>query len=260
MARKRVGFWYRLAVVVLKPLLLLIARRDWQHRDRLPRTGGIVVVANHTSHLDPLAVAHYLWDNDRPPRALAKSSLFGVFFVGRLLRGAGQIPVYRETTDAGASLRDAVDAVRRGEAVLVYPEGTITRDPRLWPMRGKTGAARIALTTDCPVIPVAQWGPQAVLAPYSRRFRLFPRRTFHLVTGEPVDLDDLRGRPLTAEVLDEATDRIIAALTELVAGLRGEVPPTEPFDQRTIVAPRIGDPKLAYERLDDEPRRHRRQG
>ena len=66
-------------------------------------------------------------------------------------------------------MRDAIAAIESGEAVVVYPEGTLTRDPALWPMTGKTGAARIALATGCPVIPMAQWGAQRVLAPYGKR-------------------------------------------------------------------------------------------
>ena len=65
----------------------------------------------------------------------------------------------------------------------IYPEGTITKDPDLWPMIGKTGAARVALETGCPVIPIAQWGPQEILAPYSKRLRLLPPKTVHVLAG-----------------------------------------------------------------------------
>jgi hypothetical protein len=114
--------------------------------------------------------------------------------------------------------------------VAVYPEGTITRDKALWPMQGKTGAARIALTTGAPVIPVAQWGAQELLAPYAKRPRLFPRKTMKVLAGPPVDLDEFRGRELTAEVLRGATDRIMDAVTELLAKLRDE--PAPPREQR----------------------------
>src|SRR5690606_26072419 len=134
-------------------------------------------------------------DNGRPPRYLAKEAVFRVPVVGRIIKGAGQIPVYRETVDAARSVRDAVAAVEAGECVVVYPEGTITRDPELWPMTGKTGAARIALTTGAPVIPLGMWGAQDVMPPYRARLRLLPRKTMRVIAGEPVDLDDLRGRP-----------------------------------------------------------------
>ena len=79
------------------------------------------------------------------------------------MRHAGQIPVYRETGRAADAYRAAVAAVRGGEGVAVYPEGTLTRDPDLWPMVGKTGVARLALDDAGPVIPVAQWGAQDLL-------------------------------------------------------------------------------------------------
>jgi 1-acyl-sn-glycerol-3-phosphate acyltransferase len=123
--------------------------------------------------------------------------------------------------------------VEAGRAVVVYPEGTITGDPDLWPMRGHTGAARIALQTAAPVVPVGQWGAQDIL--YGNRLgvpRLLPRKTFHLVTGTPVALDDLRGVPMTAAVLTEATTRIMDAITALVAELRQEPPPAVRFDPR----------------------------
>lgn len=245
MARTKPGFWFWFAVVILKPLLLMVTGRDWRHRERVPRQGGVVVVTNHNSHLDPLVVAHFLWDLKRPVRFLAKSSMFDVPFVGMVVRGAKQIPVYRETTEAGASVRAAVAAVQQGECVVVYPEGTLTRDPGLWPMVGKSGAARIALTAGCPVIPLVHWGANELLAPYSTRPHLLPRKTMHVTVGDPVDIDDLRGRPMDAALLKEATDRIMAAITQLLAELRQEEPPAQRFDPRSAGVPVIGNPRRA---------------
>ena len=102
--------------------------------------------------------------------------------------------------------REMVAAVRHGECVVVYPEGTLTRDPAQWPMTGKTGAARIALETGCPVIPVGQWGPQQLLPPYSMRPHLLPRKHVTMRAGDPVDLSDLVALPRTPEVVQQATD------------------------------------------------------
>lgn len=99
-------------------------------------------------------------------------------------------------------------------------------------MTGRTGAARVALETECAVVPIAQWGPQEILAPYSKRLRLFPRKRVQIAAGPPVDLDDLRGQPVTKELLTTATDRIIAAITEGLTQFRHEEPPVEPFDPR----------------------------
>jgi 1-acyl-sn-glycerol-3-phosphate acyltransferase len=130
-----------------------------------------------------------------------------------------------------------------GELVVVYPEGSLTRDPDLWPMRGKTGAARLALLAGVPVIPVVQWGPQEVLAPYSRRLHLVPRRTVTLAAGEPVILDDLLDRPIDAALLKEANDRIMAALTAGVEQLRGQTAPAQRFDPRQAGISEFGRPR-----------------
>ena len=126
---------------------------------------------------------------------------------------------------------------------MVYPEGTITRDPDSWPMVGKSGAARIALETGCPVIPVGQWGAQALLAPYAKRPDLFPRKTVTMKVGDPVDLSDLIEKERTPQVIAEATARIMAALTALVAEIRGEQAPAERFDPRKAGVAQIGNPR-----------------
>jgi 1-acyl-sn-glycerol-3-phosphate acyltransferase len=256
-ARRKQEPAYAFAAAVLRPLMMLLTRRRWTHTDRLPATGGVVVVPNHLSHVDPLVVAHYLYDNGRLPRFLAKASLFDVFFVGQILRGARQIPVYRESREAGDAFREAVLAVREGECVVVYAEGTLTRDPDLWPMVGKTGAARIALETGCPVLPMAAWGPQDLLAPYGKRPHLFPRPTMQVTLGPAVDLSDLRGRPASPQTLLEATERIMAAVTEQVAALRGQDPPATRLDPRSVELAATGDAHVVYH-LDSRRRRKTR--
>jgi len=223
----------RLAVAILRPPLLLLTRRDWQGAQHLPPEGGVVLVTNHISHVDPLAFAHFVYDNGRYPRFLAKAGLFEVFFVGRVLRGAGQIPVYRGGTSAAQAYRDAVAAVGRGECVIVYPESTITRDPDLWPMVGKTGAARIALSTGAPVVPVAQWGAQDVLWPYTKRPHVLPRKLMRFRAGPPVDLGEFAGRPLDTALLRGASEAIMAAVTSELEVLREETAPPTRYDPRT---------------------------
>ena len=239
--RRPLPFAYRLAVAIIRPLLMILTKRDWRGWEHLPETGGFVVAPNHISHVDPLAFAHYLYDSGRSPFFLGKESVFRVPVVGAILRGAQQIPVHRNTGQAVDAFRSAVAAVEEGKCVGVYPEGTLTRDPDLWPMVGKTGAARIALATRCPVVPVAQWGPQEILAPYSKRLRLFPRKTMHVLAGPPVDLSDLYDRPLSAEVLREATERIMTAITVQLEQLRGEKAPPVRFDGRRHGLPPTGN-------------------
>ena len=223
--RGHVGFWLGLAVVVIYPAISVFFKVRWRGREHMPKTGGAIVVVNHVSYIDPLAFARFVWDSGRIPRFLAKDSLFKIFFVGRVLHGAGQIPVSRGTADAQTSLKHAVAALARGELVCIYPEGTVTKDPDYWPMVGRTGVARLALSTDVPVIPVAQWGPQNAVDVDLKRYKLFPRHEVVCQAGPPVDLSAYRGRPMTADVLREVTDEIMLGVRGLLGEVRGEEPP-----------------------------------
>ena len=235
------GWAYTLGVVVLKPPLLTFTKRTWIDGDKVPATGGCVVVVNHISHADPLTTAHFLYDHGRLPRYLAKSNLFENAFLKRFLTSAGQIPVKRLTTDALGAYSAAVEAVRAGECVVVYPEGTITRDPDLWPMRGKTGAARLRLLTGAPVIPIVADGCEN-LAPYAKKPDLLPRKEVTYRAGDPVLLDDLRELPSSAEVTQRATDRIMDAITVLLEEIRGEKAPAERYDPRARGITEIDNP------------------
>ena len=98
--RRPLPFAYRLAVSIIRPLLMILTKRDWRGWEHLPETGGFVVAPNHISHVDPLAFAHYLYDSGRSPFFLGKESVFRVPVVGAILRGAQQIPVHRNTGQA----------------------------------------------------------------------------------------------------------------------------------------------------------------
>ncbi|WP_019549098.1 lysophospholipid acyltransferase family protein [Streptomyces sulphureus] len=249
MSRHKVGFWYRLAAVLAKPPLLLFFKRDWRGTEHIPNDGGFLTVVNHNSYLDPLSYAHYQYNTGRVPRFLAKVGLFKKGFVGAVMRGTGQIPVYRESADAVGAFRAAVDAVERGECVAFYPEGTLTRDPDMWPMVGKTGAARVALLTKAPVIPVAQWGANLAMPPYAKekKLRLFPRKTFVVQAGPPVDLSEFYDKEPTSEVLRAATEVMMDAVTEQLAQVRDEEPPAERFRHRRGAAPQPRQPSLGAE-------------
>jgi 1-acyl-sn-glycerol-3-phosphate acyltransferase len=228
--RHRIGFWYRLAVIVLKPLMLILTRRNWRGAENLPARGGFVAVTNHLSFIDSFTFGHFMYDHGYLPRFLAKESVFRTPLIGRVMTGAKQIPVYRDTVDARTAYSAAVAAVRDGECVAIYPEGTLTRDPDLWPMRGRTGAVRIALATGCPIIPVAQWGAQQILPGYEARLHPWPRHVSYVTAGPPVDLSRFEGRPVTAELLTEATEQVISDLTALLEQIRNETAPPERWD------------------------------
>ncbi len=220
---------YRAVVALLRPPIAGLTRQEWSGSEHLPREGGFIVAANHLSEIDPFTLAHFLVDHGCPPLFLAKASLFELPVVGKALHGLGQVPVHRGTSQAGSALTEAEAAVRNGSCVVVMPEGTLTRDPALWPMRAKTGVGRLALATRAPVIPIGQWGPQELLAPYARR-PAFKRVTMQVKAGPPVDLSDLYDQPLGPALLRQATDRVMGKVTALVADLRGVPAPATPFE------------------------------
>lgn len=233
--RGRLGPWYLLGIALIKPFSTALWRRESSGREHLPATGGVILAANHISLADPAVLCdHVVFDLGLTPRFLAKSEMFvGSGLVARVMRGAGQIPVHRETADAAKALDAAVAALAAGETVVVYPEGTVTRDPGKWPMVGRTGVARLALLSGAPVLPLAQWGAHEVHDSYrSKGFHPFPRHTARFRLGPPVDLSRFAGRPLTAEVLREATEAVMAALTAQVEALRGETAPASRHDPR----------------------------
>ncbi|WP_435300447.1 lysophospholipid acyltransferase family protein [Timonella sp. A28] len=223
---------YRVAAVIVRPIMFAIARRKWNGVDNIPDSGGIIVAANHASPIDPLMLAHYLYDADRPARILAKESLFRVPVLKIFMNRLNMIPVFRGTAKAAKSLEISGDLLDRGFCIAVFPEGTLTKDPDGWPMQARTGVARMALTTRKPVIPIGQWGQLDVLPRGAKFPKIFPRKTFYVAAGEPVDLSDLYDRDLNGQTLREATDRIMTAITELVAQQRGETAPATFFNPR----------------------------
>lgn len=224
MAQQRIGFWQRVAVMLVVPVMTVLTSKTWLRRGNVPATGGVILVPNHVSHFDPLVVAHYVYGSGRWPRFLGKASVWKVPIIGFLLTKTRQIPVERGSVDAVKSLDTLIEALRAGGAVVIYPEGTTTRHPQLWPMRGKTGAARLALLTGAPVVPIANWGAQEIFDPRTNRLKL--RRTRVTVTaGEPIDLSRWAGATATREVLDQMTEAIMLGVRDLLAEIRDGEPP-----------------------------------
>jgi 1-acyl-sn-glycerol-3-phosphate acyltransferase len=228
-AQRRLGFWRRFAVGLVIPVLTVWTRRAWLAKEKIPPAGGVIIVANHLSHFDPLVVAHYLYGAGRWPRFLGKASLWRVPVLGFLLRKVQQIPVERGSVEAVKSLDVLIDAIRQGGAVVIYPEGTTTREPDLWPMRGKTGAARLALATGAPVVPVAHWGAARVFDPRTKKITMRPRTPVVITAGDPVDLSRWEGATPSRAVLEQMTEAIMLDIRDLLAGLRDEEPPPTLF-------------------------------
>ncbi len=223
---------YRVAGVIVRPVMRAVGNYRWTGLENLPYDRGFIVASNHASPIDPLTLAHYLFNADRPARFMAKESLFRVPVLGYFMRNLRMIPVFRGTSRAGESIQIADQLLKEGYCVGVYPEGTLTKDPDGWPMQGRTGVARLALATKAPVIPVGQWGQLGLWPRGKKFFTLFPRQTVSVHAGQPVDLSDLYDKEPDAAVLREATDRIMRAITDIVAEARGETPPAEFFNPR----------------------------
>jgi 1-acyl-sn-glycerol-3-phosphate acyltransferase len=234
-------FWRLVTVAILAPLIRSLIRNRWEGKENLPRTGGYILAPNHLSYADWSTVALFSQAyGHRFPVFMIKSPVFSVKLIGPLMTKVGQLPVYRGRGDAGLVLRQAEEALRSGEAVIVYPEGTASRDPGQWPMKAKTGAARLALTTGVPVIPIAHWGAQEILPYGTKRPHLFPRKTVRMAAGPPVDLSRYAGQPLTSATLRAATADIMADITALLAKIRQETPPAVPYDPAAARSKSLG--------------------
>jgi 1-acyl-sn-glycerol-3-phosphate acyltransferase len=234
MSRQKMPRTIRALEVLLRPPLAVITKKDYQGLEHLPREGGFVLAANHNSHVDPFLLARFALDVGLVPRYLAKEGLFTHPLTGPVLRGADQIPVARYSDGAANALAPTVEALRAGKPVIIYPEGTITRDPEAWPMSGRTGAVRAALAAGVPLIPVCQSGAQDILWPYTRRFRLFPRRRYFIRVAPPLDLSMYEGQPPTEEILHEATNRLMDVLTDMMSQIRGTKPTGPRIDVHTV--------------------------
>jgi 1-acyl-sn-glycerol-3-phosphate acyltransferase len=223
-------FAFRLLAAVVVPLVGVLAKIRVRPGDTLPPNGAYVLAPNHYTEIDPLIVAVTVWRLGRPPRFMAKESLFKVPVLGAALRATGMVPVARSSSSASArqTLKASETLVEHGRGVIVYPEGTLTRDPGMWPMRGKTGAVRLALEAGIPLIPMAHWGAQEIMARYGKKISIWPpRKPVTVAIGAPVDISDLVGRHTQPAALAEATNRLMNAITVLLEDLRDEKAPAE---------------------------------
>ena len=232
---------FSICAAILIPVLNAITKRTWQGSENIPQSGPAIVISNHLSYADVLFFAQFLFKNGRAPRFIGKRSVFNVPVIGRILLAAGQIPVDRESTHAGKALDHAVAALRAGHLIGIYPEGTLTRDENLWPMVAKTGAARLAIITELPIIPVAAWGNADVLPPYNKIPRIWRRSKIILRAGAPIDMSPWYGKQDDPVALAQATAHIMGELTTMLEVIRGEKRPAHVFDPHTSDLPRTGN-------------------
>lgn len=193
------------------------------------RGGPLILAANHVSPADPAIMTAVCARRRVPARFMATGGLFRAPVVGWVMRASGHLRVDRRTAEVANALPAAARALWDGSVVLVYPEGRIGLDPQMWPERGKTGTARLALATDTAVVPVAVWGAHEVLPYTSPRgmaasvWRAMRRRPVVRVRfGDPVDLSGLAASVPGDAV--RATERIMAAIAATLAPLRPDEP------------------------------------
>jgi 1-acyl-sn-glycerol-3-phosphate acyltransferase len=231
------GPWWRLAQIVILPLFNAFVTMRIKPGSTLPKDGPFIVAPNHYSEIDPVVMGVAVWKLGRTPRFLAKASLFRIPVLGFYLRKTGQIPVEREAR--GNSAIDAAhQLMNSGQGVIVYPEGTLTRQPELWPMRGKSGAIRMALETGIPLYPAAHWGTQNLMGRYGKKITVRPRPVIDVVIGQPMDLSQYAGKTASKELLDTATNDLMLQIQALVSELRGEPAPKKIFQPGTITSGR----------------------
>jgi 1-acyl-sn-glycerol-3-phosphate acyltransferase len=213
------------------------------------RDGPLILAANHISPVDPIVLVAACQTRGISPRIMATGGLFRAPLVGAAMRHFGHLRVDRRTPTVGRAVHVAAAALSAGSVVLVYPEGRVGLDPGLWPERGRTGTARLALASGAPVVPVAQWGSHE-LVPYSApkglvrglARALVRRPVVRVHFGDPVDLGDVD--PARPGAALRATARIIDALTTHLVPLR----PDEPH------LPRHVDPSRPAETRRTHPR------
>ena len=234
-----VSGFYAFAKGVLTPIMTPWVKFTVTGEENLPTQGGFLLVSNHLSNVDPLCLCWYFMKRNTAVRFLAKKSMFTVPVFGWIIKGMGLIPVNRDSNPS-AVLAPTREALTAGEVVGIYPEGTLTRDPDQWPMEFKSGAARLALDTGVTVIPLSQWGPQDIMAPYNAKgMDMRPGRRISYHFGAPVDLSDLIG-PAGSEdhdAVNAATARILQAVREGVGQLRGLPVPDTVWDPATQAGP-----------------------
>ncbi|SDD32054.1 lysophospholipid acyltransferase family protein [Glycomyces harbinensis] len=216
---------------LVKGGMLTLSRRSWSGMENVPLTGPAILVWNHYSDIDPLVIAHYVWNAGRHPRFLLKESILRVPVVGPMIRKTGQVPVKRGSADAADALRLLAEELAQGRVVIMAPEGTITKEPDHWPMKGRTGVARLALETGAPVVPIVQWGALQIHdRGRSPKFKL-GRKPVTVKALPAVDLSPWQGQEITREATAAVSERIMESLRGGLADLRGEPAPPL-FDPR----------------------------
>jgi 1-acyl-sn-glycerol-3-phosphate acyltransferase len=241
-SKKETAFAFKLTAFIIGSILRLMFRIKTTGLENLPK-GGYILVGNHVSYLDPFSFAYSVYYHmKRTPHYFAKESLFRIPIIGKLLPKVGQIPISRSGGKSNEEpLRAAKDFLLAGQVVVVFPEGTLTRDPDLWPMRGKPGAIRMAIELGIPIVPVGQWGVQKVLGNYGKKFRPNPFHVVNVKIGKPLTFEHMSKNDLSTKEVTVAAREVMHAVASIVGELRGETPPETLWDPTTKGQTEIGN-------------------
>lgn len=230
-------FWVLASLVI--PIWSLMVQYRYTPQSRVPQSGPFILAPNHYSEIDPIVMGVTTWHMGRLPRFMAKASLFKVPVLKQLLKWSEQIPVDRAGVNRSndsqreSAISAAGELIKRDAAIVVYPEGSLTRDPDLWPMRGKSGAVRLALEGGIPIYPVAHWGTHHLMPRYGKKIKPFPRKRITVAIGGPLDLSEFEGKTIDQKTVTAATDKLMNAIAQLLGELRGEDPPKERWNPST---------------------------
>ena len=210
---------YRIVRAILVPLLRLGWRWRFIDLHKIPASGPVIIAANHISYFDPLSHVLCVDTAGRIQRVFAKAELFKNPLMRLIFTKARMIPVQRGSGEQGP-VEAARIALNDGDVIVLYPEATLTDRADLLPMRGKTGVARLALSSGVPVIPVAVWGSQWVIPPGSKWIKGW-RKLVLLKVGDPMRFDELLGKQDDPDARRDVTDRVMKELERLVVDLQG---------------------------------------
>ena len=199
---------YSIARGVLQPILMTLWRVELRDTTRIPESGAVVVAANHESVLDGFFLA---LATERQLRFMAKAELFRYALRRQIMHGIGAFPVFRDA-DEGRAIAHGVELLEQGEAIAIFPQGTAL------PYRNRPfrrGAARLALTTGAPIVPLALINTEKALRPHRVRIG-FPRVL--VIAGEPIEVT-------RQEPTQEAVAALTARLERAIEGLRAPFGP-----------------------------------
>ncbi|MDN5687380.1 MAG: 1-acyl-sn-glycerol-3-phosphate acyltransferase [Brachybacterium sp.] len=245
-APRRAGAVIGLVQLPVRPLLSVLTRPTWIGTENLPATGAVLACGNHLGPVDAFAYGHLLQASGFAPRFLAKEAMFRVPVLGAALRSARQIEVRRGGPRGRDALDDAREALGRGELLMMFPEGTYTRDEQLWPMQARLGAARLAVDTGAPLVPMASWGGRRLWPVGSPVPHPGPGRRIVIRVGEPYTVARQEGET-PQQAAQRVSTELMTRISALLGRTRGERPPDVLHDPRDDDhRPEIGRPQAGF--------------